>query len=78
MQLRDHAYGAHSDLRIILGGSIDAISVGDDNSRGPKREGLSDEALARLARALIETGLVAKEGSAQESLGWRSIRNDIS
>ena len=47
-------------LGVILGGSVDAISVGDDNSRGPNREHLSDEALARLALACLDRNWIGR------------------
>ena len=53
-------------LGVVLSGAVDAISVGDDNTRGPFREDLSDEDIIRLSLALAETGLVVKPGSKKE------------
>ena len=53
-------------LGVVLSGAVDAISVGDDNTRGPFREDLIDEDIIRLSLALAETGLVVKPGSKKE------------
>ena len=54
-------------LGVILAGSTRAISVGDDNVRGPPRIGLLSDDLHRLTLALLETGLTVKEGTQRSS-----------
>ena len=50
-------------MGVILAGYRRALSVGDDNVRGPPREGLTQEDLDRLWKTLLKTGLEVKEGT---------------
>ena len=54
-------------LGVILAGAIRAISVGDDNVRGPPRPHLTEEDLAHLWKALLKTGLIVKDGTQRSS-----------
>ena len=54
-------------LGVILAGYTRALSVGDDNVRGPPRQGLTESDLERLWKALLKTGLEVKEGTARSA-----------
>ena len=55
-------------MGVILAGAKRALSVGDDNVRGPPRPGLTPDDLARLWKALLKTGLTVKEGTRRISM----------
>ena len=54
-------------MGVILAGARRALSVGDDNVRGPPREGLTKEDLERLWKALLRTGLNVKDGTTRSA-----------